>query len=108
MKFSIYLNRRIFVMNKSTRFPTDSSKAFPTDSSKAVSLLQNFILCAYVVSYMAFVFSLFIPRSHSLGVCGFVRLAFPGIFSFSSVLLETPSQSAFYVNLYRAVIGPSG
>ena len=41
VKFSVYLNRRVFVMS--------------TDRSKAVSLLQFFFVRASVVSYVAFV-----------------------------------------------------
>ena len=48
VKFSVYLNRRVFVMS--------------TDRSKAVSLLQFFFVRASVVSYMA----LFCPlRKHA-------------------------------------------
>ena len=51
VKVSVYLNKRVFVM--------------AIDRSKAVSMLQFFFICAFVVSYVVSVLSLFVPR-HSL------------------------------------------
>ena len=48
VKFLIYLNRLVLVMS--------------TDCSKAVPLLQFFILCASMVSYVTFILSLFVPQ----------------------------------------------
>ena len=36
--------------------------SFPADNSKAAHLLQFFFLCASVISYVAFVLSLFVPH----------------------------------------------
>ena len=58
MKFSIYLNRRVFVMGLSgvTYFLPH------VEQKGAVVLLQFFFVCASVVSYVAFVLSLFVPH----------------------------------------------
>ena len=61
MKFSVYLNRLVFVMGFSC--------------SKEVLLLQ-FIVCASVVSYV--VFGLSVSHFGSLGRLYFVIVAFPG------------------------------
>ena len=45
-------------------------RAFPINGSKALHLLQFFIVCAIVVSYMAFVLSLFVPHLSFFGVLG--------------------------------------
>ena len=62
--FSIYLNRRVFVMC----------------SSMAVPLLHSFIVFASVVAYMAYVLTLFVlhlsPFCDSVRLC-FVFVAFP-------------------------------
>ena len=53
---------------------------FTTDRSKAVLLLQFFFVCASVVSYVAFVMTLFVPHLSffvaSAELC-FVIVAFP-------------------------------
>ena len=47
MEFSLYLNRRVFIMRTGLSFPV---------RSKPVPLLQFFFICASVVSYVAFLF----------------------------------------------------
>ena len=45
---------------------------FSTDNSSTVSLLQFFV-CESVVSYLAFVLSVFVPRLSFFGASGSVR-----------------------------------
>ena len=55
-----------FLANKtglSHPYPLTHS-SFPTDHSKAVLLLQFYFVCASVISYRAFVLSLFVPHPH--------------------------------------------
>ena len=60
VKFSIYLNRRVFVVR--VMFRASKTSNFPTDHSKAVFLLQFFFINASVVPYMAFVLSRFVSH----------------------------------------------
>ena len=66
-------------------FPDPPFNSFPTDRSKADPLLQFFCDYAPVVSYVAFVLSVFVPISPSLGASGrlcSVIVAFLGIFTY--------------------------
>ena len=45
-----------------------NSKFFPTDRLKAVPLLRFVFLCASVVSYVAFILSIFVPQFGSFSV----------------------------------------
>ena len=55
-----------------------SPSIFPAGSSKAVSQLQFFLVHASVISYVAFVWSLFLISSFdTLGKLCFVVVAFP-------------------------------
>ena len=73
--------------------PLKLSSSFPTDHFKAVLLLQSFIVCASVVSYLAFVLSLFIPHLSFFwcfeGLCILI-VAFPGYLHF---IFTCPHQS---------------
>ena len=75
VKFSIYLNRRVFVMKTSISIPTNSS--FPTDCSSAAPLLYFSFVCASVITYVAFVVSLLFQLCSSGGLC-FLIVAFSG------------------------------
>ena len=80
------------------------ASSFSTDCSKAVPLLQFFV-CALVLSYVAFVLSLFKPH-RSLFRC--LKSAVLQYFGISCVCLLTCTRFAFYLNLYRTVICPTG
>ena len=65
---------------------TDLHSIFSTDCSKAVPLLQFFFVCASVVSYVAFVLSLFVSHLSFIWCLGRAVLRDCGVSWVSSLI----------------------
>ena len=83
-----------------------TSSRFPTDRSKAVSLLQFLLICASVVSHVAFVLSILFLISPSFGaldgLCSMIE-AFPGYLHLYIFIPDT-APTAYICSVREAVL----